>query len=522
MPIPVERTLRIRPVGGMNTGEPAQDIALEASPDMLNFQVYNGALRKRPGYRKYDTGSTFPAGPITGIFAAQLTSGVRALYATNKVGIFKFNVGTRNWDVQAGPALTGSDHDIFTFEVSQNCLVFSQGVDNIMSLPLAGAVYAVINANAKPSRTLSRWNQRLYAAFTLEAGVNAPFRVRWTIALDHTDWVGIGAGFTDLTDDVYQVKTIKKLVDALCVYTEKGIFLATKTGNSLGPAQYALQIKDIGLYGRNTVQALNVLHFLLGSDNLYAFNGVRLTAIATQCRNTIYAELNAAAIDNDFSSLLFESQEYIVFVATGSNLAADKAWVYNWGRDVTYPWVFLESLFTASTLYYLDASVTIAQLLGTVASQTWVLGQHTLSTNYPLVMLGDSDGHVNALITGVLSDDGRAINCRWTSKDFTAADIDPSYAGYMVTLREVGFSYIDPGTPFTLAFSYSIDRGVSWSDPQNVTVGGTVVGASGDSAAIRQVTGKRVRFKIENNTATEFPWVSEFYPVLELRKQKIA
>lgn len=522
MPIPLERQLTVRPIAGMWTLDPADKVPEGASPDMFNFQLYNGYLRKRPGYSKYQAGSAFPAGPITGIYSAQQVAGTRALYVTNQVGLFKYNIGTTAYDAQSGPALTGGPLDLFSFEISQNNLVFSQGVDNIMALPLTGSTYAVISTDAKPTHYLTRWNQRLYAAFTVEGGNNAPFRVRWPVNGDHTNWIGVGSGFVDLTDDIYQIRNAKKLVDVYVVYTEKGIFLATKTGNATGPAQFALQVKEIGLFSRFTLQGINVIHFLLGTDNFYTFNGVQLTPIGQGIRNTVFKQMNPASANNNFSTLFYDSQEYVAFIATDDNTSPDTAWVYNWVRNVMYPWVFTASVFTCATLHFIDSSVTIASLTGTIAAQTWVIGAFTLTANSPLVMLGDANGHVNLMAPGILSDDGTAIPCRWTSKDYTAEDIDPSFAGQMVTLREVGFSYVDPGSTFTLQFSYSTDRGISWKGPFAVTVGGGAVGSIGDGMSTYQATGKRVRFKIENNTTNEMPQVQEFYPRLELRRQKIA
>jgi hypothetical protein len=519
---PVSRVIPIRPIKGMWTFDIAQDCPSGASPDMLNFQLFQGYIRKRPGYGRYQTGSAFPGGSITGVASAQLSAGTRSLYATNATGLYKYNTGTTSWDVQTGPALTGSATDLFSFEVSQNNLVFSQLVDNIMALPLTGTVYAVINANAKPSRSLTRWNQRLYTGFTVEGGSFTPFRVRWSAYQDHTDWVGVSSGFADMTDDVYQVRYLRKLLDTLCVYTEKGIFLATRTGVATSPADFSLQVKDVGLLSPFSLQGHNVLHFFLGTDNIYMFNGTQLSPLAMAVRTTIFSDLNASAVLRNFGLLLYDSQEYCCFIVTGSNSACGKAWVYNWARDAVYPWQFATAELTCGCLHYLDSGVTIAQLSGTIASQTWVLGAATLTSNVPIPILGSSAGRVLSLVAGILSDDGAAFTCRWTSKDYTARDISPEYGNEMVTMKDVAFTYVDPGSQFTLQFYFSIDRGVSWSGPYPVSVGGGSVGAFGDAMCTQQSTGKRVRFKIENTTINELPQVAAFEVTLELRKQKVA
>lgn len=519
----IQKVVPIRPLKGMWTFDISQEMPDGASPDMLNFQMYQGYLRKRPGYGRYQTGSSFPGSSITGVASAQQTTGARGLYATTPTGVYKYNNGTFNWDAQTGPALTGAVTDLFAFEVSQNALVFSQAVDNVMSLPLTGIVYAVINANAKPSHYLTRWNFRLYCGFTVEGGSNAPFRVRWSANADHTDWVGVGAGFEDMTDDVYQIRNIRKLIDVLCVYTEKGIFLAQKTGIATSPAVFNLQVKDVGLLSPFTLQGHNVIQFFLGTDNIYIFNGTQLAPIGTQIRVSLFGELNPAAILRNFGLLLYDSQEYAIFTIIGSDTAAKRAWVYNWAREVMYPWQFATAELTCACLHYLDSSITIASLSGTIASQTWVLGAFTLASNFPIPILGSTAGRVYALTPGILSDDGVAFTCRWTSKDYTAKDIDPVLETDMVTMKDVAFTYVDPGSAFTLQFYFSIDRGLSWTGPFPVTVGGGPVGSFGDAmCTAHQATGKRVRFKIENTTTTELPQVAAFAVTLEARMQKVA
>lgn len=361
----------------------------------------------------------------------------------------------------------------------------------------------------------------MYTAFTVEGGMNDPFRVRWPVNGDHTDWVGVGSGFNDLTDEIYQLQNIKKLLDTLVVYAERSITLATKTGNSLGPATFALQVKDVGLASPFTLQAFNTLHFFLGTDNLYVFQGTTVVPIGDSCRATIFNQLNPNQLPFNFALLLYESQEYACFVATGGNTTTDTAWVYNFQRQCLYPWKFANPRFTCGAIHYLDSSVTIGALSGTIAEQTWVIGSFTLSANFPIPVLGGSTGEVFTLTPGVLSDNGHPIPCRWTSKDYTAKDIDPSLGNDMITLREVGLEYVDPGTAFTLQFYFSIDRGKSWSGPFPITVGGGPVGSVGDTMCTRQVTGRRIRFKVENTTINELPQIQSFSPTLELRRQKV-
>jgi hypothetical protein len=409
-----------------------------------------------------------------------------------------------------------------SFDVSQNNLVFDQGVDNIQALVLTGTSYSALSANAKPAFYLSRWNQRLYEAFTIEGGNNTPFRVRWPVNGDHTNWTGNGSGFVDLNDDVYQIRNIKKWMDTLAVYTERGIIIGTKTPAATGPAQFQLQVKDVGLFASYTLVAFNTVHFFLGTDNVYLFDGTKVIPIGNAIRSYLFAQMQPAKLSQYFGVLFTDSQEYGCFVYTAANVAADTAWMYHYSRNAIYPWRFATPLFSCAATHLSDTSVTISQLVGQIGQLQGVIGSSTLSANFPIPVFGGTDGRVYFGANGLLSDDGVAILCRWTSKDYVAADIDPSLANYMVTLKSVGVQYVDPGTAFTLQFSFSVDKGNTWTGPYALSCGGVGNGLQGDAMLTQQVTGKRVRFKIENNTTNENPQIISFSPVLEQRKQLIA
>jgi hypothetical protein len=493
-----------------------------ASPDMLNFQVVDGLLRKRPGYGRYQTGSTFPPNIATGIFSALDAAGTRRLFVVTKLHLYRYNTGTTNWDQMTGPTLTAGDINLVDFAISQNNLVFANGVDNIMAMPLASSTYVVLNASSFPSSYITRWNNRLYAAATVEAAVIQPYRVRWPVSGDHTNWSGVGSGFNDLIDDVQPLRRMRKIGSSLAIYSSMGITLATITGNVNGPASFQQVVFDIGLYSPFSLQGRNITQYFIGTDNFYSFNGLQVTPLLGAVRRYVYSQLSPAQALQNFAFMLADSQEYVACVATSSNTAADTAWVYNWERNIVYPWQFSKSEFTCATLHYLDSGVTIAQLVGTIAQQGWIIGGHTLTANYPVIVLGDNDGHIHQLGTSYLSDDGAAILCRWTSHDYTAGDIDLSFTAHMVTMHSVGITYLDPGTPFTLQFSFSTDLGATWIGPYPLTVGGDGSNILADAQLTQQVTGKRIRFKVENNTTNELPQIAFFYPELEKQEQKIA
>ena len=123
----------------------------------------------------------------------------------------KYDFATNTWNALTGTALTGGDTQWFSFETSQNSIVFCQGVDKIQrhDISTVSTAYAVLNANAPITRYLTRFANRLIAAYTIEGGVSKPFRIRRPVADDHTNWTGSGSGFTDQTEYPFQLRGIR-------------------------------------------------------------------------------------------------------------------------------------------------------------------------------------------------------------------------------------------------------------------------------------------------------------------------
>src|SRR5262245_24768749 len=243
------RTIPVRPIHGMWVSDQPQDCPEGSSPDMKNMMVFQGVLRKRPGFRFFGGGQPLSVEGIVGVYVTKDTDGIQHAFAATTTGIFHYNPSTTNWEAVGGPGLTGTHLDLMSWENSMAGIVFSQGVDPVMYLPIAGGVpatYAALSPDCPAAKFMTRFADRLFLAYTRESGVNKPFRIRWPTAQLDTDWVGFGAGFRDNLEQPRVITGIRKLQDYMAVYTEKTITLAQRTGDFLAPAQYALAAADTG------------------------------------------------------------------------------------------------------------------------------------------------------------------------------------------------------------------------------------------------------------------------------------
>ena len=516
---PVKRTFEIRPVAGMFDQEPAQEIPLGGSPDMVNCYVLSGLLRKRPGYAQWKTDNAAIGSSVVGIYSTQDEENNTHLFAVHPTGLAKYNSSTLSWDAMTGTALTGGASQLFSFENSQNSMVFSQGVDQVMRMPFTGSAYAILNASCPATKFLTRFADRLFLAYTLESAVSKPFRIRRCVAQDHTDWTGVGSGFTDLAEFPYHIRQIRKLGTMVAVYTEHNIWFGIRTEQVASPARFEPKITDLGLYAAFTLAGAGETHLFLGNDDIYQLTDAgQLVPVGRQVRDSIFSELNAAALAQMFGVTLSDTQEYVCFVCTGSDTTPGKAWVYNWSRQTWYPWTFSGP--KCGTIHRLDDTITIDSLVGTIDAQTWEFDSRLVQAAYPSLLTGHTDGKIYQWSTTYAADAGSAISCRWTSKDFTAADLDPLAEGRQITLTRLTISYKDTGASATLSLEYSTDGGNSWSSADSVTLTGSS-GGFREVTTWRQVTGNKIRFRFRHSSATETFQIAAFYPTLELRGMPI-
>lgn len=490
---------------------------MNASPDMLNCYVFEGTLRKRFGFSQFPSAHAAIGTTVTGLYSTQDDEDNTHLIATHNTGVAKWNAGS--WDVITGTALTGGTEPM-DFETSQNSIVFSQGVDavNRHDISTASTVYAVLNASCPPARYLTRFTDRLVLGYTEESGNTKPYRIRRSISGNHADWTGTGSGFTDMTEYPYEIRGLKKLGDRMAIYSRSSIHIATKTGIAAAPYTIDIVTGSVGLLSARSVQEFPgaPAHIFLGNDDVYIFNGANVRPVAVNVRDLIYTSLSPEAFRRNFSTRLTDTQEMLFFVATGANTDPDTVWAYNYGRDIWYPWSV--SGMTCATLHRNDDTTTIDELVGTIDAQLWTFDSRVLLNAFPILLTGRNDGKIYSWRSTYLSDNGAAIACRWTSRDFEHDDLDPGSAPSQITLRSLGVTYLNTGAVCTLQVSYSVNGGETWQGPFPLTL---PIGTGGVQEAVqhKQVTGKRIRFRIENTTTNEAFYILEFNPIFEMREE---
>lgn len=212
------------------------------------------------------------------------------------------------------------------------------------------------------ARFLATLGGHIIMAYTTESAVDYPYRIRWSISGDPTDWSGFGSGIADL------VEVGDNITGLFCtsyygyIFREKGITVMIPTGQS-NPA-FALEPLTTGVEGIG-----NIIPYCLGvygsqaifpsSDDLYMFDSEKFTPVGGLARTAIYNDLYAGGINQASAKGImvpYLAQSNAGSYATSvSNLGpfyilapyhvATKLWVYSLRDNAWMPWS-IDSTFT--------------------------------------------------------------------------------------------------------------------------------------------------------------------------------
>jgi hypothetical protein len=514
----------IEPLDGMFGETPPGKIPVGGSPDMSNCYVRGDTLRKRPGYSILGN-QVHASQRIMGLFSAFDEDDNVFLFAATQTGIKRYSPGSDVWTAYTGPTLSGGSERKFSWDVSQNSVVFCNGVDQVQRIPFTGTSYAILNANCPAARFLTRFADRLYLASTVEGSATKPFRVRRSVNGDHTDWTGLGSGFTDLSEYPYHIEGLAKTGSQLLIPTTETVWLATRTGIAAAPARFDPVVPGTGLYSPFTLTPWQNDFLFMGRDHMYAYSGARITEIMQSLRDSIFFNVEASKVHMNFAVFRPEAQEWIAFTCEAGDATPTVGWVWNAHYNIGYRWDFTGPI--CATIHRQDVAKIWDALVGDWTAQTseWTLSEATV--NFPLMVTGHTNGTVYQWKEDTPADAGNPIACRWTSKDFSSSLLleqrglltGTQQSLHQITLKGLSIEYLASGTTCTLNFYLSTDGGATWTSAIPVSLNASDDNSTGYYTATmsEQITGDRIRWKFEHSSATEKFRIARFIPEFEIK-----
>lgn len=406
------------PYKGKTTALPAYAIDRQALYDAHNF-VYTGkkTLRLMPGWKKFlpDPISTNPIMMIDQLFKSDGTS---YFVVADTENLYEYDP-VENEFVSKGGTFTGGLQNIFSFDIwpepQNELLIFTNGVDEVKKYDGAIDVDDLGGLDdAEPgsivvntAKCVRSFNDFIVLVHTTEDGDVKPFRVRWCkkgypeIWKNDENFLG-EAGFTDLAETVDWAITAERLNYYLVIYKERSIHLMEYVGSPT-VMRFTRLIDGIGIMAPRAVASLGNYHIFVGNDNVYQVSPTSFDPIGDEIKDELFALINPERRDQVTLFLAEETSEiHVCFPSVGSDYN-DKFYVYNY---VLKNWTGPHDRSSSALGYFQsERDTTIEDLEGSYAEQVGAWDDRVFSSNSPLNMMGDYNGYLYIMQSGIKADE---------------------------------------------------------------------------------------------------------------------
>lgn len=435
MPLPSQRTgpngelpdfKLIGPFGGIQSEMPPEQIEGLGFADAQNIMFHKARARVRPALlagvtqppvvRIMDLQGTimeqdwnpadgfppdYPAGgaePWMMVEDFYNVSGARVQTAVTPSRLFYFDNAA--WHEVPGK-LTGTLLDKFSCTVVASTMCFCNGVDKVKIWDGVAPSFVDASPDAVPARYMCELVGHLVVGNTIETGVDAVQRIRWTGTGDPTDWTSLNAGQTDLHNDLGPILGLIKLFQYGFVFQRRGITQMIPTGVGTQPFDFIpLSARSKGILCPRTLSANGeTTAFYVGNDNVYAFDGTSSTAIGDMpmegrrrvgARTRIYIDLVGVNL-NDVVGFVTTNVNGSPFNAYWVVIPGRSTWIYNIDEQSWTRWTFNGDI-TCMGNFADVHTVRIKDLIGTIAQQLWTPATLVSDTPFDVVMIGFADG----------------------------------------------------------------------------------------------------------------------------------
>lgn len=337
------------------------------------------------------TVSTIPLVP----FGFNLTSG----------GLRLFDDGNGN--------LTGDGSGTINYTTGTWNALFSEGVGIIT------ANYLYKLASTAMPRYVKTYANRLCMLSTYQSSVYYPWRMAWTDVADITTFRNTSYKDT-VENDISPIVAATYIGEYLCIYKEDSVI---KVRNIGGDATFGFfTVWHQGIFAHKCVVEYNNNNILLGTDDVYFFDGNQFLPISTnRIRNKLFELLNVDRIQYCFGSINDKYKEYWLWIVTSGNNYPTSVFVYTITKNCWSYFTFSQT--TALGKFYTQRGVTIDDLVGTIDQQNWTLDggllEGTIRTNVMALSTGDCFALDDLLAEDyIINGVGTAISFELITKDF--------------------------------------------------------------------------------------------------------
>jgi len=501
------------PFGGVQSELPLDQIEDYGFADSTNFLFRKGVAYVRPGFTALPAFPTPANEPVLGIADFFTKNGVRVQVVMTQTRLLQWNPLTQTWTNITGAGFTGSATQVFSWDVLNNKLLFSQGVDKVWLWDGITVGYSQSSANAPAAFYMAEIGLHLMALNTVEGGINFTQRYRWSGVGDPTDWTGFTAGVNDNLNNLGPGQGLLKLGQYGYGWHNWGIVQIQPTGVGLAPFYFtAIANSNVGNFCPYSLNRFNrdgvECAAYAGFDNVYIFNQSSVIPIGDMpldgkrrigARSRIYADLISGNPANAFGYVT-QNIKGQIFNAYWLFIPGVRVWVYNFDENNWTPFSYA-GVQTVSGKFFNPSGTRIIDLVGRIIDQNWTpatLGSNSLDG----YAIGNSTGQVAYIdFTNYSEKDAVITSGKHIFKD----------RRHKHTVKKFRLAVQDQGA-VTYTITVSNDKG--YSETQIVTLGS----GTGDSISTVlgfNVTGLRITWSC-SITAGQPGAVIEFCPMFDI------
>lgn len=359
------------PFLGLYVDPPRSEIPATGFATMTNFHLYNDKITKYAGWAKFllSENDFVIDEPI--IFALDFVKGsrVRQFIFASKDEIWLLDRNT-NSKVLVQSGFTGAFYNRWQHLIMNEQLILTNGVNPPQLLAADASTTTVLSSDpAMPENAKYAINSVNHAvlANTTEGGNAHPNRVRWSDIDDFTLWTPDSAineaGYLDIDDT--EIRNLAPMGPGqFQVYSERNIYTFTYVGFPLFYTQVKT-VNGIGLFAPYSLVVVDDVHYFLGTNGFYKFNGIGAPVrIGTRRVDSfIYQNIRQNSPEDMYGFVHpIYPEIWWVFRSKTADFF-DSVIVYNWEQDVwayrnNFPHSFLAEFLQTQGRTWADATGT--------------------------------------------------------------------------------------------------------------------------------------------------------------------
>lgn len=497
------------PFGGIQSELPPTQIETLGFSDANNIIFRKGSASPRPGLAALPTlpGITEP---IMGIYQFYNINGNLVQGVMTPTRLFQFLGGT--WTEITGTGLHGTNTQLYSWDVLNYKLCFSQGADTLKIWDGITSTYGdVAGAPA-------------IVSYVAEVGLHLivisptfPMRYYWSGEGDPTDWTSFSSGLNDEVGNLGPIQFVIKINQYGFGFHRLGITQIVPTGIGTAPFSFSSAANaSIGTLAPFSVHYMDdqgrEFSTHIGKDNVYAFDSSSVEPLGDAplgdgtrrrlgARSRIMGDLllSLTVMVKGYCTYVVNGQPYRSYWINMPNVAM---WVLNFDEGNWTRFIYNKEVTCIGPFTNFQSAIRIMDLVGTIAAQTW----SPATLIQPLAL----DGILLGFVDGTSAYETFGVACELSSS-VTSGKLIFQDRRHSHNLKKFRVSFVDQGS---VTFTLTVNNEKGQSEAHTFTIGS----GSGDELNYVQeykVPGLRLQYVL-SIPANTFTSVSEFAPMIDM------